>query len=172
MAGASEPLGFYKLDPIVKDPLFATKGSACFDLHAYIPEAGTYKVNQDTLNRTIERPIKGGSIQIFCMERVLVPTGLILDIPEGYSVRLHSRSGLAWKDGVYLTNCEGIIDYDYVEPVFVMLTNISQAPKVINNGDRICQAELVEKVYHSLLEIQEPPTQKTERDGGFGSTGK
>ncbi len=41
-----------------------------------------------------------------------------------------------------------------------------------NNGDRICQAELVEKVYHSLLEIQEPPTQKTERDGGFGSTGK
>ena len=172
MAGASEPLGFYKLDPIVKDPLFATKGSACFDLHAYIPEAGTYKVNQDTLNRTIARPIKGGSIQIFCMERVLVPTGLILDIPEGYSVRLHSRSGLAWKDGVYLTNCEGIIDYDYVEPVFVMLTNISQAPKVINNGDRICQAELVEKVYHSLLEIQEPPTQKTERDGGFGSTGK
>ena len=172
MAGASEPLGFYKLDPIVKDPLFATKGSACFDLHAYIPEAGTYKVNQDTLNRTIERPVKGNSITINCMERVMVPTGLILDIPEGYSVRLHSRSGLAWKDGVYLTNCEGIIDYDYVEPVFVMLTNISQAPKVINNGDRICQAELVEKVYHSLLEIQEPPTQKTERDGGFGSTGK
>ena len=172
MAGANEPLGFYKLDPIVKEPFFATKGSACFDLHSYIPEEGTYSVNQDTLNRTIERPIKGGSIQIFCMERVLVPTGLILDIPEGYSVRLHSRSGLAWKDGVYLTNCEGIIDYDYVEPVFVMLTNISQAPKVINNGDRICQAELVEKVYHSLLEIQEPPTQKTERDGGFGSTGK
>ena len=97
------------------------------------------------------------------MERVLIPTGLILDIPEGYSVRLHSRSGLAWKDGVYLTNCEGIIDYDYVEPVFVMMTNISQSPKTINNGDRICQAELVE--------IPEPPTRKTERDGGFGSTG-
>tara|TARA_B000000557_G_C20555344_1_gene350707 strand:- start:309 stop:629 length:321 start_codon:yes stop_codon:yes gene_type:complete len=105
------------------------------------------------------------------MERVLIPTGLILDIPEGYSVRLHSRSGLAWKDGVYLTNCEGIIDYDYVEPVFVMMTNISQSPKTINNGDRICQAELVEKVYHSLVEIPEPPTRKTERDGGFGSTG-
>ena len=106
------------------------------------------------------------------MERVLVPTGLIFDIPAGYSVRLHSRSGLAYKEGLYLTNCEGIIDHDYIEPVFAMMTNISQAPKSINNGDRICQAELVEKVYHSLLEIQEPPTQKTERDGGFGSTGK
>ena len=96
---------------------------------------------------------------------------MIFDIPEGYSVRLHSRSGLAWKDGVYLTNCEGIIDSDYVDPVFVMMSNISQSPKTINNGDRICQAELVEKVYHSLTEIQDPPTQKTERDGGFGSTG-
>ena len=87
------------------------------------------------------------------MERVLVPTGLIFDIPKGYSVRLHSRSGLAWKDGLYLTNCEGIIDYDYVEPIFVMMTNISQSPKTINNGVRICQAELVEKVYHGLEEI-------------------
>ena len=53
-----------------------------------------YEVNQDTLNRTIERSVKNDSIEIFCMERVMVPTGLILDIPEGYSVRLHSRSGL------------------------------------------------------------------------------
>tara|TARA_B100000029_G_scaffold329349_1_gene321645 strand:- start:556 stop:1074 length:519 start_codon:yes stop_codon:yes gene_type:complete len=171
MTAASDALKFYKLDPSVKDPFFATKGSACFDIHASILEGTTCKVNQDTLNRTIERPVKGNSITINCMERVMVPTGLILDIPEGYSVRLHSRSGLAWKDGIYLTNCEGIIDYDYVEPVFVMLTNISQSPKTINNGDRICQAELVEKVYHSLIEISEPPTQKTERDGGFGSTG-
>ena len=115
--------------------------------------------------------MKNGTLQIFNMERVLVPTGLIFDIPDGYSVILHSRSGLAWNEGLYLTNCEGIIDSDYVDPVFVMMTNISQAPKVINNGDRICQAELVEKVYHSLTEIQDPPTQKTERDGGFGSTG-
>ena len=172
MTAASDALKYYKLDPNVPDPVFATKGSACFDLHASIVKGSTYKVNQDTLNRTIEKQIKGDSIQLFCMERVLIPTGLIFDIPEGYSVRLHSRSGLAWKDGIYLTNCEGIIDYDYVEPVFVMLTNISQAPKTINNGDRICQAELVKKVYHGLTEIKKPPVQKTEREGGFGSTGK
>ena len=171
MAVSSEPLKYYKLSSNVKAPYFATKGSACFDVHAFIEVGATYKVNQDTLNRTIEKPIKGSSIEIYCMERVMVPTGLIFDIPEGYSGRLHSRSGLAWKDGIYLTNCEGIIDYDYVEPIFVMLTNISQSPKTINNGDRICQAELVEKVYHGLEEINVPPTQKTNRDGGFGSTG-
>jgi len=168
---SNETLKYYKLDSSVKDPYFATKGSACFDVHACLLGGTILKVNQDTLNRTIEKPIKGNSIQIFTMERVLVPTGLIFDIPKGYSVRLHSRSGLAWKDGLYLTNCEGIIDYDYVEPIFVMLTNISQSPKTINNGDRICQAELVEKVYHGLEEINVPPTQKTNRDGGFGSTG-
>ena len=119
----------------------------------------------------IEKPLKNGTLQICNMERVLVPTGLIFDIPEGYSVRLHSRSGLAWKEGLYLTNCEGIIDSDYVDPVFVMITSISQAPKTINNGDRVCQAELVDKVYHSLQEIKKPPIRKTERDGGFGSTG-
>ena len=168
----NETLNFFKLNPSVKDPYFATEGSACFDIHASIIDGTNYQVNQDTLSKTIERPVKGNSLQIFCMERVLVPTGLIFDIPEGYSVRLHSRSGLAWKDGLYLTNCEGIIDSDYVDPVFVMMTSIAQSPKVINNGDRICQAELVEKVYHSLTSIKEPPVQKTERDGGFGSTGK
>jgi len=111
-------------------------------------------------------------ISIPMQNRVLIPTGLIFDIPEGYSVRLHSRSGLAWNEGLYLTNCEGIIDSDYVDPIFVMMTSISQSPKVINNGDRICQAELVKKIYHGLTEIKKPPVQKTEREGGFGSTGK
>ena len=169
---SSESLKYYKLDASVKDPYFATKGSACFDIHAHILEKTTYKLNQDTLNRTIEKPVRGTSISIFCMERVLIPTGLIFDIPEGYSVRLHSRSGLAWNEGLYLTNCEGIIDSDYVDPIFVMMTSISQSPKTINNGDRICQAELVKKIYHGLTEIKKPPVQKTEREGGFGSTGK
>ena len=169
---SQEPLKYYKLHESVKEPYFATKGSACFDVHACLVTGTKYEVNQDTINRTIERSVKNDSIELFCMERVMVPTGLILDIPEGYSVRLHSRSGLAWKDGIYLTNCEGVIDSDYVEPVFVMLTSISQAPKHIKHGDRICQAELVEKIYHEFEEIKEPPSQKTDRYGGFGSTGK
>ena len=169
----NEPvLKYYKIHENAKDPIYATKGSACFDLHACLDGIEKYKIRQDTVNREVQKPIRNGTLQICNMERVLVPTGLIFDIPEGYSVRLHSRSGLAWKEGLYLTNCEGVIDSDYVDPVFVMMTSISQSPKVINNGDRICQAELVEKVYHSLTSIKEPPVQKTERDGGVGSTGK
>jgi len=165
-------LKFYKLHPNAKDPLYATEGSACFDIHACFDGVAKYQIRQDTLNRVIEKPFKNGVLQINNMERVLIPTGLIFDIPEGYSVRLHSRSGLAWNDGLYLTNCEGIIDSDYVDPIFVMMTSISQSPKTINNGDRICQAELVKKIYHGLTELKKPPVQKTEREGGFGSTGK
>ena len=165
-------LKYYKHNPKAKDPIFATRGSACFDLHACFDDVETYKVMQDKLTREIEKPLRNGVLQIFTMERVLVPTGLIFDIPAGYSIRLHSRSGLAYKDGLYLTNCEGIIDSDYIEPVFAMMTNISQAPKSINNGDRICQAELVEKIQYDFVEIKKSPTQKTDRDGGFGSTGK
>ena len=165
-------LKYYKHNPKAKDPIFATRGSACFDLHACFDDVNTYKVRQDTLTREIEKPLRNGVLQIFTMGRVLVPTGLIFDIPAGYSVRLHSRSGLAYKEGLYLTNCEGIIDHDYIEPVFAMMTNISQAPKSMNNGDRICQAELVEKIQYDFIEIKKSPSQKTDRDGGFGSTGK
>ncbi len=165
-------LKYYKHNPKAKDPIFATRGSACFDLHACFDGVETYKVRQDTLTREIEKPLRNGVLQIYTMERVLVPTGLVLDIPAGFSVRLHSRSGLAYTQGLYLTNCEGIIDSDYIEPVFAMMTNISQAPKSINNGDRICQAELVEMIQYDFKEIKKSPTQKTDRDGGFGSTGK
>ena len=168
----NETLKFYKLHPNAKDPIYATEGSACFDLHACFDGLEKYQLHQDTLNRLIEKPFKNGVLQVNNMERVMIPTGLIFDIPAGYSIRLHSRSGLAYKDGLYLTNCEGIIDSDYIEPVFAMMTNISQAPKSINNGDRICQAELVEKIQYDFVEIKKSPTQKTDRDGGFGSTGK
>jgi dUTP pyrophosphatase len=165
-------LKYYKTHPSAKEPVFATRGSACFDLYACLDGLERYKVHQDTLDKEIERPLKNGSIQIFNMERVLIPTGLILDIPVGHSVRLHSRSGLVWEQGLYLTNCEGVIDWDYVEPLYVMMTNISQSPKSINNGNRICQAELVEKIHYDFIEVKKPPNQKTERNGGFGSTGK
>ena len=76
-------------------------------------------------------------IQLNNMERMLIPTGLIADIPVGFSIRLHSRSGLAFKQGVYLANCEGVIDSDYVDPIFAMVTNISNVPVRIYNGDNM-----------------------------------
>ena len=93
-------------------------------------------------------------------------------IPRGYSVRLYPRSSLALKQGLTLANNVGIIDWDYVEPVFAMIVNISGDVKYVNNNERICQGELFKDVKCILDEIDEKPDRKTDRDGGFGSTGK
>ena len=78
---------------------------------------------------------------------------------------------MAFKQGVYLTNCEGVIDSDYVDPIFAMVTNLSNVPVKIFNGDRICQGELVRCESYTLDESDEVPSKKTNREGGFGSTG-
>ena len=172
-----EKLKFFKLNDTVQLPTFATKQSACFDLHANLLEGEEIEYYQAISTKSVPRRIafdinsSRSFIQLNNMERMLIPTGLIADIPKGFSVRLHSRSGLAFKQGVYLTNCEGVIDSDYVDPIFAMVTSISNVPVKIYNGDRICQGELVRCEKYTLDESDEAPTQKTDREGGFGSTG-
>ena len=166
---------FYKLDSEVKDPLRATEGSACFDLHSFMPEDSLVRVyinHQDEDIEIRERKVVQGRVQINSTERMLVPTGLIFDIPVGYSVRLYPRSSLALKQGLTLANNVGIIDSDYVQPVFMMVCNMSGFQQFVTDGERICQAELVQEKQYVLLEIDERPERKTDRDGGFGSTGK
>ena len=101
----------------------------------------------------------------------MVPTGLILDIPIGYSVRLHPRSGLSLKQGLVLANAQGIIDSDYVEELFVLMYNMSDNVMTINNGDRICQGELIKTDKYTIEETLIQPKIKTDRKGGMGSTG-
>ena len=167
----NEILKFYKLHPNAKDPIYATEGSACFDLHACFDGLEKYQLRQDTLNRLIEKPFKNGVLQVNNMERVMIPTGLIFDIPEGYSVRLHSRSGLAWNEGLYLTNCEGIIDSDYYHQTYVMLYNASADEVRIYHGDKIAQGEMVKTHDYQLEQTEVVPEKTTNRVGGFGSTG-
>ena len=166
---------FYKLDSEVKDPFRATEGSACFDLHSFLPENSVARVYINHHDQDIEireRRVVKGRVQINPTERMLVPTGLIFDIPTGYSVRLYPRSSLALKQGLTLANNVGIIDSDYVQPVFMMVCNMSGFQQFVTDGERICQAELVQEKQYVLLEINERPERKTDRDGGFGSTGK
>ena len=168
-------LFYYKLELDVKDPIHATKGSACFDLHSFLIEDSLVKIylNQSDIGYEIrERNVHKGRVQVNPTERVLIPTGLIFDIPEGHSLRLYPRSSLALKQGITLANNVGIIDSDYVEPVYMMVCNISGDTKYVNNGERICQAELVKVQPVNMREIIEQPERKTARDGGFGSTGK
>jgi dUTP pyrophosphatase len=90
----------------------------------------------------------------------------------GQSLRIHPRSGLAWKTGITLLNCEGVVDADYVDPTFVMLYNISDVQFKITDGDRIAQAEIITASPRMNFDvISEKPVIKTDRKGGFGSTG-
>jgi dUTP pyrophosphatase len=140
-------LKIYRLNEHAVLPKFATKQSACFDISA----------SEDC--------------SIIAKHSYAVSTGLILDIPKGYSVRIHPRSGLAYKKGITLLNCEGIIDSDYTDELKVILHNTSNVDFVINKGDRIAQGELVKSLDYTIDECYTKPTQKTDRVGGFGSTG-
>ena len=170
----SSDLRYYKLNPEVKDPYRATSGSACFDLYSFLQEDSEVTVYRNDFEETekVTRAVRLKRVPINPKERILIPTGLILDIPKGYSVRLYPRSSLALKQGLTLANNVGIIDSDYVEPVFAMVFNMSGYVKYINHEERICQAELFKDQPHVLEEVLERPERKTERDGGFGSTGK
>ena len=86
-------------------------------------------------------------------------------------MRLHMRSGLAVKAGLVLANCEGVIDSDYTDQVFVAVRNDSDIPIRINHGDRICQGEMV-PVIRAMFTPTIKPQPKANRTGGFGSTGK
>jgi dUTP pyrophosphatase len=172
-----EKLKFFRTNETIQLPVFSTDQAACFDIYANLLEGEQVQYYQAIATKEIPRKIsvdinkRNTFVQLNNGERMLIPTGLIADIPVGFSIRLHSRSGLAFKQGVYLTNCEGIIDSDYVDPIFAMVTSISNVPVRIYNGDRICQGELVRCEKYTLDETDEAPAQKTNRDGGFGSTG-
>ena len=90
---------------------------------------------------------------------------------QNYSIRLHPRSGLSLKRGLVLANSEGIVDVDYQEEVFVLLTNISEVTQTIKTGDRIAQAEIVCNEPFKFIVISKRPEKHSERKGGFGSTG-
>lgn len=171
--GSIPRLGVFKNDPQAFLPAYATELSACFDLKACL--CPTQVVSKKNALDNISVSISVGperTLTLLPGDRALVPTGLILDIPAGYSVRLHPRSGLASNKGVTLANAEGVIDADYVEPVFVLLTNTSDQPFTITHGDRICQGELVKVEAVLISELQDKPLPKSSRDGGFGSTGQ
>ncbi|UCH13229.1 MAG: dUTP diphosphatase [Bacteroidales bacterium] len=112
-----------------------------------------------------------GSIILKPLERALVPTGLFIELPEGYEAQIRPRSGLAVKHGISVLNTPGTIDADYRGEICVILINLSNNVYTINDGERISQVIISrhEKVEWELVEVLE----ETERGaGGFGHTGK
>ena len=118
------------------------------------------------LKANIEEPITLSSL-----ERTMVPTGLFIELPEGYEAQIRPRSGLAAKHGITVTNAPGTIDADYRGEVMVSLFNHSKEARVIEHGERIAQL-----VITPFLGAEWNPVDalnETARgEGGFGSTGR
>ena len=120
------------------------------DLRAYLPE---------------------GPITLKPMQRTLVPTGLFMEIPEGYEGQVRPRSGLAIKHGITVLNTPGTIDADYRGEVKIILVNLSDTNFVINSGERV--AQIVFAKCEQMEVVNAETLSETERgEGGFGHTGR
>lgn len=165
----------YKVNERAELPAYATEGSAAFDVKACIKNGDRLRAFSDW-NKEMPVVVKGvgssrDAFQLPPGVRVLVPTGLIFDIPEGHVLKMYIRSSQALKKGLTMLNGVGIIDSDYVEQSYMILKNVSESMALIEHGERIAQC-ILEPVTQVDLELtEEKPVQKTDRDGGLGSTG-
>ena len=180
------PLEYYKIYEDSQDLEFGTKGAACFDVGAYLKvgEECPNTVNgYDKYNRKIERPINAdyaglysddennGFVIIQPKDRLLIPSGLILNIPDGYSVRTHPRSSTGYKEGIHHPHDQGIIDCDYYHQLFLLFYNMTEIDISIRHNQKIVQSEMIKKPIYDIKQTKIQPSQKTDRVGGLGSTG-
>jgi dUTP pyrophosphatase len=110
------------------------------------------------------------SIDIETGERVLIPTGLQMALPEGYEAQIRPRSGLAWRNGITMLNTPGTIDADYRGEIKVLAVNHGDEVFTVNHGDRIAQMVIAPVQQCVIQEVDELP-ESTRGEGGFGSTG-
>jgi dUTP pyrophosphatase len=130
-------------------PGYATEGSAGMDLMANIQE----------------------SVSIAPMQRLMIPTGLFIELPDGYEAQVRPRSGLAARHGITCLNSPGTVDSDYRGELKVILINLSNEEHIIQHGDRIAQM-----IVHKVESVKWEPVTKvnttSRNEGGFGHTGK
>jgi len=130
-------------------PAYQTESAAGLDLRAHLRD----------------------SIKLKPLQRVLVPTGLFIELPHGYEAQIRPRSGLAYKHGISVLNSPGTIDADYRGEIRILLVNLSDQEFVIEDSERIAQMVIAkhEQISWETVEVLEA----SDRDaGGFGSTGK
>ena len=129
-------------------PTYATAGSAGMDIRAHLTE----------------------SLSLQPMERVLVPTGLYMELPLGYEAQIRPRSGLALGQGITCLNSPGTIDSDYRGEIKILLINLSKEKQVIQSGDRIAQMVIGVTARAELILVQQL-NESSRGSGGFGHTG-
>lgn len=137
-----------KLQNNLSLPSYATAGAAGMDLTAGIDSPVTLQP----------------------LERKLIPTGLVIELPSGYEAQVRPRSGMSIKHGITLVNCVGTIDEDYRGEVCIPVINLSNDAYTINPGDRIAQM-VIASVTKAEIEEVELVNSTSRSGGGFGSTG-
>lgn len=130
-------------------PEYATAGSAGLDLRANLES----------------------SVVIAPLERKVIPTGLFIELPEGYEAQIRPRSGLAIKHGITVINSPGTIDADYRGEIMIGLVNLSGESFTINHGERIAQMVIARYEQAEWLEVSELSS-SDRGSGGFGHTGR
>ncbi len=140
-------------DPDVPLPAYETAGAAGADVRANLPSVA-----------------RAGGLVLAPLARVLVPTGLRVEIPPGYEMQVRPRSGLALKHGIALVNAPGTVDSDYRGPLGVLLVNLGTEPFVVRHGERIAQL-VVAPVVRAGFATAEGLSGTARGAGGFGSTG-
>ena len=126
-----------------------------------LPEYATSGASGMDIRASLEAPVTLKSL-----ERTLIPTGIFMEIPEGYEVQVRPRSGLAIKYGLTCLNTPGTIDADYRGEVKVILINLSNEDQVIHNGDRVAQL-VVQKVEQAEWVASETLSETVRAGGGF-----
>jgi dUTP pyrophosphatase len=115
--------------------------------------------------------VRAQGVTLAPMQRMVVPTGLRVEIPPGFEAQIRPRSGLAMKHGITVPNTPGTIDSDYRGPLGVALINLSDAPYTVQHGDRIAQM-VVAPVVQATFTVVEVLSDTARGTGGFGSTGR
>lgn len=138
----------YRNDSINRDPEYKKEGDSGFDLRA------------------------NGFYNLKPLERMLIPTGFHIDLPEGYELQVRPRSGLALKQGLTVLNTPGTIDFAYVDEVKIIAINLSDSVINISNGDRIAQAVICPVASEHKVNLKKVDEFSSSKNrGGFGSTG-
>lgn len=130
-------------------PEYKTRASAGMDIRANLEEA----------------------VVLHPLERKLIPTGLYIELPEGYEAQIRPRSGLALNEGLGVLNSPGTIDADYRGEIGIIVVNLSNAVIQIEDGERICQI-VINKVEQAEWAQVEQLNDTNRGEGGFGHTGK
>ena len=131
-------------------PAYSTFEAAGMDVRAYLPE---------------------GSVTLKPFQRALIPTGLYMQLPEGYECQIRPRSGLALNYGITIANSPGTVDADYLGEVGIILLNLWENDFTVNDGDRICQMVIKQYSHVTWEPVKELDRTKRE-DGAFGHTGR